>query len=121
MSINCRPILILMLLGMVVPTVCAAKGISIEAESFTSYNDAGGQPLQSVVLSGCSGGYGLIGLDAAGEWAEYDVTIAAFGHYTFLIKARGDSGVTYGFQLVFTLTSGAEESVDFSFVGSGYG
>ena len=62
-----------------------------------------------------------IGLDAAGEWAEYDVPVAAFGHYTFLFKCRGDFGVGYNFQLIFSLESGAKETVNFSFVGMGYG
>ena len=121
MPINCKRILILMVAGVVIPAFCAAKGITIEAEAFTAHNDAGGQMVQSLLLSGCSGGYALIGLDAAGEWTEYDVTVTGFGHYTFLIKCRGDFGVEYGFRLVFTLESGAEETVDFLFVGMGYG
>jgi hypothetical protein len=121
MSINCKIALIVAMVAMVIPTFCAAKGITIETEAFVAQNNTGGQMVRSLALSGCSNGYALIGLDAAGEWAEYDAAVENFGHYTFLMKCRGDSGVEYGFQLVFTLGSGAEETVDFSFVGLGYG
>jgi hypothetical protein len=122
MLINCKRILVLLtLVGVAVPTICVAKGITIEAEAFTAYNDTGGQMVQSLPLSGCSGGYALIGLDAAGEWTEYDVPVTAFGRYTFMFKCRGDFGVAYNFQLIFSLESGAKETVNFSFVGMGYG
>ncbi|UCH82736.1 MAG: hypothetical protein JSW50_09665 [Candidatus Latescibacterota bacterium] len=104
------------------PTLSAAGRIMIEAESFTAHNDTGGQLLQSIALSGCSGGYALIGLDADGEWATYDVSVAEFGYYSFLIKCRGEFNVAYNFQLVFTpVESGEAQTVDFEFVGMGYG
>jgi hypothetical protein len=122
MSTSCKRILMSLVVGVIVPTLCAAKGITIEAEDFVAHNNTGGQVIQSLPLSGCSGGYILIGLDAAGEWAEYDLSVTGFGHYTFLIKCRGDFGVAYGFRMIFTpLGSGTEQTVDFSFVGMGYG
>ncbi len=123
MPVDCKRIVIsCLIMGMLVPALCAARGITIEAEDFTVCNNTGGQVIQSVPLSGCSGGHALVGLDAPGEWAEFDVSVTGFGHYTFLMKCRGDLGVPYELRVVFTpIDSGTEQSVDFEFVGMGYG
>jgi len=110
----------------VLPVVAFAQmqSIEIETEDFTAFNDAGRTLIQKVVLSGCSGGYILIGLDSPGEWAEYSVTPPGFGHFSFMLTGRGDYGVEYGFRLIFTPTEsggGSVQTVEFSFMGQGYG
>lgn len=100
------------------------QSIEIETEDFTAFNDTGGTLAQKVVLSGCSGGYILIGLDAPGEWVEYSVTPPGFGYFSFTLTGRGDYGVEYGFRLIFTPTEsggGSVQTVEFSFMGQGYG
>ncbi len=97
-------------------------GIEIENEDYTAFYDAGGTPIQKVTLSGCSGGYILTGLDAPGEWVQYNVSPLAYGYYSFNLAARGDFGAEYEFRLVFTPSgSGTVQAVDFIFMGQGYG
>lgn len=101
---------------------CSARGIVIEGEDFVAYHDTGGVVISSIALSGCSGGHALSGLDQAGEWVDYNVPVTGFGRYTFLIKCRGDFGVPYTLRVLFTpAEEGVEQTVDFSFVGMGYG
>jgi len=108
----------------VIPVAVYAQTLSIEieTENYTACNDAGGTSIQKVILSGCSGGYILIGLDSPGEWAQYDVSPAGFGYYSFMLTGRGDYGQEYRFRLVFTPTGpGSVQTVEFSFTGQGYG
>jgi hypothetical protein len=110
----------------VLPVVAVAQmqSIEIETEDFTAFNDVGGLLIQKVGLSGCSGGFILIGLDSPGEWAQYSVTPPGFGYFSFMLTGRGDYGVEYGFRLIFTPTDpggGTAQTVEFSFMGQGYG
>jgi hypothetical protein len=116
----CRAAVLLAL----IPVVAAAQtpSIEIETEDYTAFHDVGGTLMQKVILSGCSGGYILIGLDSPGEWAQYNVSPLAYGYYSFVLTARGDYGVEYGFRLTFTPTGpGTAQTVEFSFTGQGYG
>lgn len=106
----------------VVPVAVFAQALAIEAESYTAFNDAGGTSIQKVILSGCSGGYIIIGLDSPGEWTQYDVSPGGFGYYSLVLTGRGDFGREYRLRLVFTPTgSGSVQTVEFSFTGQGYG
>ena len=108
----------------IVPVFAAAQtpSIEIEAEDYTAFYETGGTAMRKVILSGCSGGYILIGIDSPGEWTQYNVSPLAFGYYSFILTARGDYGVEYGFKLTFTPTeSGTAQTVEFSFTGQGYG
>jgi hypothetical protein len=111
-------------LAALIPVVAAAQtpSIEIENEDYTAFYDVGGTLMREVILSGCSGGYILIGLDSPGEWAQYNVSPPAGGYYSFVLTARGDYGVRYGFKLTFTPTGpGTSQTVEFSFTGQGYG
>ncbi|MEJ2720988.1 MAG: hypothetical protein P8181_07575, partial [bacterium] len=108
--------------GFLLAVPCSARGIVIEGEDFVAYHDVGGVGIASILLSGCSGGHALSGLDQVGEWVEYNVPVSEFGRYTFLMKCRGDFGVPYTLRMVFTpAEEGTEQTVDFAFVGMGYG
>jgi len=105
-----------------VPATLSAQRLAIEAESYTASNETGGAQIQSLPLSGCSGGYFLYGLDTPGEWVQYDVALGASGTFSFTLKCRGVLSREYGFRLVFTPVDGGEaQTVDFTFVGMGFG
>jgi hypothetical protein len=107
---------------LLIPVTLSAQRLAIEAESYTASNDTGGAQIQSLPLSGCSGGYFLYGLDTPGEWVQYDVALGASGTFSFILKCRGVFDREYGFRLVFTPVDGAEaQTVDFTFVGMGFG
>ena len=106
----------------VVPVTLFAQRLAIEAETYTASNETGGAQIQSLPLSGCSGGYFLYGLDTPGEWVQYDVTLSGSGTFSFTLKCRGVVNRDYGFHLVFTPVGGGEaQTVDFTFVGMEYG
>lgn len=107
-----------------VPAAAPAQtpGLGIENEDYTAFYDVGGTLMRKVILSGCSGGYILVGLDSPGEWVQYSVLPLAYGYYSFNLMARGDYGVEYDFKLIFTPTGpGNAQSVEFVFMGQGYG
>lgn len=106
----------------VIPVSLSAQRLAIEAESYTASNETGGAAIQSLPLSGCSGGYFLYGLDTPGEWVQYDVTLGGSGTFSFTLKCRGVFSREYGFRLVLTPVDGGEpQTVDFTFVGMGFG
>ena len=106
----------------VIPLSVSAQRLAIEAEAYTASNETGGAAIQSLPLSGCSGGYFLYGLDTPGEWVQYDVTLSDSGAFSFALKCRGVFDRQYGFRLVFTPVDGGEpQTVDFTFVGMGFG
>jgi hypothetical protein len=103
------------------PVALFAQPLTIEAEDYTRFSDVGGTPITTVPLSGCSGGYILIGLDSAGEWTQYDVSIGSFGYYSLGFTCRGDFA-EYSFRLVLTpIGPGSVQTVEFTFMGQGYG
>ena len=99
-----------------------AQVISIETEWYDDSYDTGGIPIGIQLDSGCSGGMFLVGLDLAGEWTSYDVSVDPIGFYAPRIVCRGNVGVEYHFQLTFTPDSlGAPQTIDFFYTGIGYG
>jgi len=96
--------------------------LTIEAESFTACGETGGAAIQSLPLSGCSGGYFLYGLDTAGEWVQYYLTANSAGIFSCSIKCRGVLNRDYAFRAVFTPVAGGDSrTVDFNFTGEGFG
>jgi len=103
------------------PASSRAQRLTIEAESFTSYSDTGGDQIQSLPLSGCSGGYFLFGLDTPGEWTQYDVPVTVPGVFSFALKCRGALNREYSFRAVFTpVSGGSAQTVGFNFTGQGF-
>ena len=98
-----------------------AGRIQIEAENYASCNDVGDDVIRKVALSGCSGGYVLEGLDYAGEWTEYTLSVSEFGKFTVFVFSRGDLSVQFRFRLVLTgSVSQATQTVELSFAGLGH-
>jgi hypothetical protein len=106
----------------VIPLTIFAQRLAIEAETYTEYNELGGAGIQSLPGSGCSGGHFLYGLDTPGEWTRYQITPGGSGVFSFALTCKGVIGREYGFRLVFApVEGGAEQTVDFTFVGTGFG
>jgi hypothetical protein len=113
---------LLLIALLLTPVALHAQRLVIEAESYIASNEIGGDEIQAIGLSGCSGGYYLAGLDTPGEWVEYDAAVNTAGVYSFGLKCRGALDREYKFRAVFTpLLGGATRSVDFTFRGEGFG
>jgi hypothetical protein len=116
------PFLPLILAALILAPEARGQRITIEAESFTSYSDAGGAQIQSIESTGCSGGYFLYGLDTPGEWTQYDLTASSAGMFSCTIKCRGVLNRNYAFRFVFTPVAGGDSrTIDFNFTGEGFG
>jgi hypothetical protein len=112
----------LILTALILAPEARAQRFTIEAESYTAYSESGGAAIQSLPLSGCSGGYFLYGLDTAGEWVQYDLTAGRAGVFSCTIKCRGVLNRDYAFRAVFTPVAGGDSrTVDFNFTGEGFG
>lgn len=104
------------------PSILFAQRQLIEAEDFLTSYDAGGAAIQALPLAGCSGGYFLFGLDIPGEWVEYELAVEASGVFGFTMTCRGTLNRQYALKLVFSPAGGgAASTVEFSFVGEGFG
>jgi hypothetical protein len=123
MDTNLRSVLLIAVsVIMAAPLPVSSQTLAVEAEDYVSAHDEGGVAIQPVPGSSCSSGYLLVGLDFTGDWAEYDLSVADFGWYSFEIRCRGVFNQAYVLRLVFTPAgSGETQSVEFSFTGAGYG
>ena len=99
-----------------------AERVLVDNEDFTDSHDLAFDSIHTLVSSSCHGGFMLVGLDYAGEWVEYDLTISSFGSWATGLVCRGDSSVHYTLQLKVTGTvSGASQTIDIVYNGLGYG
>lgn len=106
----------------IAPSIVLAQRQLIEAEDFSTSYDWGGAAIQALPLSGCSGGYFLYGLDTPGEWVEYELGVNASGVFGFTMTCRGTLNRPYALKLAFFPAGGGPAStVEFSFVGEGFG
>jgi hypothetical protein len=104
------------------PHAVRAETVIVQSENYTVAYELLYSPIQIVSEAGCGGGYKLMGLDAPGEWVEYDLTISAFGSWSTFLVCRGDTGVNYHLQLTLTgKGSGFSQTIDINFVGDQYG
>ncbi len=111
-----------LLLSVFATSQAAATRHLIEAESFIASNDLQPDSIRAAIGDGCSGQMMLLGLDYAGEWVEYALTIGEFGTWSVGLRARGDDGRAYTFRFTFTGTqSGTSTSYDVYYAGRGYG
>lgn len=95
---------------------CLVRGadVFVQAESFTSFHDI---ELETIRVYN---GIVLIGLDAAGEWAEFQIAPPAFGTYTLMMRCWGTVNQPYLFRLVTRPVQGEEpQTRTLSFVGRG--
>jgi len=95
---------------------CPARAIDVyvQAESFTSSFDSMPENIRAYNGS-------LLGLDYAGEWAEFQVPASAFGTYLLSMRCWGNENAPYLFHLVTRPVAGEEpQTITLSFAGRGY-
>ena len=67
----------------------AAPAIVVEAESFVSSYNAGGDPIVVVDCSGASGGKAVEGFDTAGDWIEVMLNVPEAYGYVDSVRSAG--------------------------------
>ncbi|MCX5752159.1 MAG: hypothetical protein NTW97_00795 [Candidatus Krumholzibacteria bacterium] len=95
------------------PCIARAIDVSVQAEDFTdSYNI---MP-ESIHADGGS----LIGLDWAGEWAQFQVSAATFGTYAVSLRCWGNANVPYHFHLITLPVRGEDpQTIEINYIGKG--
>lgn len=122
MKTNPALLSIALLCFLIAPAQVCSQVISIEAEDFTDYCDIGNDTINFIPGTGCSGGTLLVGLDYPDEWTSYTTVVDSPGVYRSGIWFRGNYGLQYHLQLdLIPDTSGTSQTIDFTFVGNGYG
>ncbi len=107
---------------MTIPVSVFPQTFKIEAEQYTDSYDIGGDVIGKVLVSDCSEGYVLKGLDNENEWTEYDLILNALGYYGVTMWCRGEAGMNYNLELILTPNGpGDAIAIDFSFTGRGLG
>ncbi|NIM20548.1 MAG: hypothetical protein GTO51_10020 [Candidatus Latescibacteria bacterium] len=111
-------VVVALLLIATLPNAALSVTFQIEAENYVDSLDLAFELIRPVDGgTGCSGGYYLAGLDAPGEWTLYDLNVSASGVYAVKMKIRGDEGISYQFQLIFTGNeSGETQTITCTFV-----
>jgi len=96
------------------PSLALGVDVSVQAEDFTSsYN------IMPENIRGEGGA--LLGLDYAGEWAEFQVAAATFGTYTVTMRCWGNLNVPYHFHLHILPVQGEEpQTIEISYIGKGF-
>ena len=96
-----------------VPCLASAVSNIIQAENFTqSHNIA---PEEIATGTGV-----LVGLDAAGEWVEFQLFTSEFGTYSVTMKCWGTLNVPYKFNLVTVPPEGqSSQTIQLNFTGKG--
>jgi hypothetical protein len=99
---------------MLAPSVARGVDVFVYAEDFTSsYN------IMPENIRGEGGA--LLGLDYAGEWAEFQVSAATFGTYTVTLRCWGNANRPYHFHLVTMPVRGEDpQTIEISYTGLGY-
>ena len=118
-----RAAFVVLFVGLLIPVSAYPAKLTLEAENFVTYHDIDYKLIQKYFYEGCSSGFMLVGLDAPSEWTQYHLPVpGSFGTYNVIMKCRGDASVPYVLQLILTSDStGADQTIDFSFQGVGYG
>ena len=64
----------------------------------------------------------LVGLDYPGEWVEFHFTVRRFGISSAFLAIRGNSGLAYSMTMELRGDiSSLRQSIEFDFIGAGYG
>ena len=95
------------------PVASSAQVIELQAEAYTAAHNIANYPISPA-------GSSLFGLDYPEEWTEYELEVDTLGTFSIQMVAKGEDGLTYALQLVFTAAvSGDQQVNDISFVGLG--
>ena len=96
------------------PRPARAIDTYVQAESFTSSYNIMPENIRAENGS-------LLGLDYAGEWAEFQVPVSAFGTYLLSMRCWGNLNSPYLFHLVTMPVAGEDpQTITLSFAGRGY-
>jgi hypothetical protein len=95
------------------PCLAYAATNTVQAENFTqSYNIL---PDDIVANGGV-----LVGLDAAGEWAQFQLFTAEFGTFSVTMRCWGTLNVPYRFNLVTVPAEGEiQQTIQLNYTGKG--
>ena len=97
-----------------VPSLAYGVTVTVQAEDFTNSHNIMPENIRGE-------GGALIGLDYAGEWAEFRVSASPFGTYTVTMRCWGDENVPYRFLLATYPARGEDlETIEISYTGRGY-
>jgi hypothetical protein len=86
----------------------SAYVLSLEADGFMDSYDSGGRPVEDVDCSGASGGKALEGIDLAGEWISWDVTVDQQAEVRGRVRSAGEAGAVRGYTLSVWYEDGSE-------------
>ncbi len=106
------------------PGISGGEGFRIEAETYSNYGNISGQGIAQHSCSGASNGYGVNGVDIAGEWISWQVTFDQRFCCTDSLRSAGSNGFVRQFDLIFQRADGGEIVCTDSFYtppGSGVG
>jgi hypothetical protein len=92
---------VLLLPALPVPSFAATWRFEAESVSPAHRHDTGGDSIHVVSCSAASGGHALEGLDAPGDWAEFDVTFAVPTCFTDSLRCASPTGVFWQFHVEF--------------------
>lgn len=116
-------LLTVLLAAGLLPACVSAHDITVEAEDYTAFYDAGGSLINTTLCSGASGGYAVEGFDAAGDWIEVTLTTPELGAYADTLRSAGE----YGYQNDIRITiynagqGGGDVISDYQPIGLGIG
>ena len=87
-----RMLVVLVAVGLL-PACTSAHDITVEAESYTTFYDVGGDPLTRTYCSAASGGEAVEGFDWVGEWIEVTLSTPEVGAYADTLRSAGLYGI----------------------------
>jgi hypothetical protein len=97
-----------------IPSLARGVIVTVQAEDFTSSYNICPETIRA-------DGGSLLGLDCAGEWAEFQVAAPTFGTYMVSMRCWGNLNSPYLFHLVTKPVHGEDpQTITLSYVGKGY-
>ncbi len=107
---------VILLLFTLPAAAAEAEDVTILAQNYKATHDIQLDPI-SINASGL-----LTGLDYPGEWVEFHFNVRRFGTSTPALVIYGNLGVSYSMRMDLTPDSSViKQTIDFQFVGAGYG
>lgn len=104
------------------PERSAAYTITVEAEGYHSSQNIAMTPIQQYMLTGCSSGFVLYGLDYPGEWTGYSMSVSQHGTFSARLVAKGYAGFENHVRLEVTPAGGGTtQTGTFVLTGDGLG
>ena len=102
---RCVLAVVAVLVAAAVPAVSVSQTVTVEAETFTAYENIGGAPIDVVGCSHASGGWAVDGFDIVEEWIRLLVTFPEDGLYTNRLRSAGPAGQTSTVRLTLVTAS----------------